>query len=37
MAEGVEKIKFGSKKKGRAHKNSGPKVKNTKSSRGQGN
>jgi len=33
---GVEKQKFGKKKKGRAHKNSGPKAKPVKDYRGQG-
>lgn len=33
---GVEKISFGTKKKGRAHKNQGPKVKQVSKYRGQG-
>ena len=33
---GVDKQKFGTKKKGRAHKNSGPKAKHIKKYVGQG-
>lgn len=33
---GVEKVQFGTKKAGRAHKNNGPKKKHEKEYRGQG-
>lgn len=35
-SSGVDKQKFGKKKSGRAHKNSGPKAKHVKKYRGQG-